>query len=246
MKPGTIGVIVTFHREGVLAHTTLRSYLLARRVAQAEGIDVRFFFVADNADAETMRVLAGHPDLDGSEQLIQVCVGDSALARNAGIAVAETDYLCTLDGDDLISRRYFVDHYCAAQQLGGETILHPELVISFGMYNAFNWQVDQAGPYFNDESLLVVNPWISAAFARREVFQQTPYAACYPGTTGFGYEDWYWNCETVAKGNIHRLAWGAAYFYRRKFAGSVNENSRSLNVVMPRTRLFARVEEAVR
>lgn len=239
MKSPTIGVIVTFHREGILAHTSLRSYLLAKRVAAAEGIDVRFYLVADNADEETLRVIENHPELDGTEQLIRVTVGDSALARNAGIAVAASDFLCTLDGDDLISRRYFVEHLRAAEALDKSSILHPELVVSFGMYNAFNWQVDQEGPYFNRESLLTVNPWISAAFARREVFERTPYAACYPTSTGFGYEDWYWNCETVAKGSLHRLAWGSAYFYRRKLSGSVNESSRCLNVVMPRTRLFS-------
>lgn len=240
MKNPAIGVIVTFHREGILAHTSLRSYLLAKRVAAAEGIDVRFYFVADNADDETLRILQGHPELDGSEELIRVTVGDSALARNAGIAVADSDYLCTLDGDDLISRTYFVEHLRAAKALDKNSILHPELVVSFGMYNAFNWQVDQDGPYFSRQSLLIVNPWISAAFAHREVFERTPYAACYPTSTGFGYEDWYWNCETVAKGNTHRLAWGAAYFYRRKFSGSVNENSRSLKAVIPKTRLFSR------
>lgn len=243
MKPESIGVIVTFHREGILAHTTLRSYLLARKVAAAVGLDVRFFFIADYADEQTLHVLMNHPDLDGTEKIIRVALGDSALARNAGIGKADTEYLCILDGDDLISRNYFVDHYMAAQNLEGGVIIHPELVVSFGMYNSFNWQVDQAGPYFDRESLLVVNPWVSAAFARREVFETTPYAACYPSTTGFGYEDWYWNCETIAMGNTHRLAWGAAYFYRRKFSGSVNENSRSLNVVIPRTRLFSRPEQ---
>lgn len=239
MSSKSIGVIVTFHKEGVLAHTALRSYFLAREMAARSGMKMKFVLVADNADAETLRVLRNHPGLDGSESLLEVAVGDAALARNAGIVACDTEYVCTLDGDDLISRNYFVNHFNQIRDLGEEVILHPEMVVSFGMYNAFNWQVDQLGPYFNRNSLLAVNPWISAAFARHAVFEQTPYAPCFPSVTGFGYEDWYWNCETIAKGNTHRLAWGTAYFYRRKFSGSVNETSRSLNVVMPRSQLFA-------
>lgn len=236
----TVGVIVTFHREGILAHTTLRSYFLARRVAAEAGVDVRFYFIADKADEPTMNVLRGHPELDGSEQLIEVAVGDLALARNIGVDASDTPFLCTLDGDDLVSRNYFAEHARQLADSDDGVILHPEMVVSFGMYNAFNWQADQTGPYFSRESLMTVNPWISAACARREVFEGTPYAPCYPNTTGFGYEDWYWNCETVAKGSIHRLAWGTAYFYRRKLAGSLNESSRSLNAVMPKTSLFGR------
>lgn len=239
MKSVNAGVVITFHKEGVFAHAALRSYALARRVAASEGIQVGFVLVLDNADEETHRIVKRHPDLDGSERFVEVCVGDAALARNAGIMVCDADYIFTLDGDDLISRRYFAEHYRKILSLDGDVVLHPEMVVSFGMYNAFNWQVDQVGPYFDRNSMLAVNPWISAAFARHEVFEETPYAPCFPATTGFGYEDWYWNCETLAKGVEHRLAWGTAYFYRRKFTGSVNETSRSLDVVMPSTRLFA-------
>jgi glycosyltransferase involved in cell wall biosynthesis len=238
-----IAVIVPLHREGVLAHTALRSYFLARDVAIEQGIDVRFVLVADNADAETLRVARNHPGRIAGDQLIEVSKGDSALARNAGLSVADADFICMLDGDDLVSRNYFVEHHRVAQAADGLLILHPEMVVSFGMYNAFNWQVDQDGPYFERDSLLAVNPWISASFARKEVFRQVPYVACFPATTGFGYEDWYWNCETVAQGFRHGLAWGTAYFYRRKLAGSVNEKSRSLDVVMPRSTLFGKAAQ---
>lgn len=238
MSTQSIGVVITFHREGVFAHTTLRSYTLARAVARKSGLDVKFTLVLDGADEVTRQIVREHPDLDGTETLLEVTVGDAALARNAGIEPCDSDFICTLDGDDLISRNYFVEHFEQAAKLPEKAILHPEIVVSFGMYNAFNWQVDQAGPYFDEDSLLVINPWISAVFARRDIFAETPYAACFPSTTGFGYEDWYWNCETLAKGSEHRIAWGTIYFYRRKFSGSVNEASRSLRAVMPKTRLF--------
>jgi len=235
----TISAIVTFHREGILAHNTLTSYVMSRDFFRAEGGEVEFVLVLDCADDVTARIVRSHPLLDGTEKIIDTGVGDAALARNVGVAEATAEYIAILDGDDLISRRYFIDHVREAQKLERNVILHAEMVLSFGMYNAFNWQVDQEGEYFDRPSLLTVNPWICAAFAHRSVFELVPYAACYPSQTGFGYEDWYWNCETIAKGFVHRLAWGTVYFYRRKWHGSANEASHHIKAVVPKSHLFS-------
>jgi len=234
-----LSAIVTMHAEGVLAHTTLRSYCSSRALARELGLDVELVIVLDTADTDTRAFVLGHPDLDGTERIVEVQMGDLALARNAGVGASSSDYICTLDGDDLISRGYFVAHMREALQLEGRFVLHPEIVLSFGMYSAFNWQVDQAGQYFDRNSLLSINPWISAAFAHRSIFETIPYVACYPKETGFGYEDWYWNCETIANDVIHRLAWGSVYFYRRKWRGSLNEASHALKTLIPKTALFA-------
>ncbi|WP_349984986.1 glycosyltransferase [Stenotrophomonas sp. WHRI 8082] len=233
-----LSVVITFHKEGLLAHATLRSYALARRHAASEGCSVQFVLVLDNVDAETRRLVSDHPDLDGTELIVESHAGDSALARNAGVSKAGGRYICTLDGDDLINRDYFHAHVQFADSNPGRIILHPEFVVSFGMYNAFNWQIDQRGRYYSRDSLLLVNFWISAVFASREVFTEVPYVACFPGSTGFGYEDWYWNCETTAVGYEHLVVPRTAYFYRRKLSGSVNEASKAMQVVMPRSRLF--------
>lgn len=233
-----LSAIVTLHNEGVLAHTALNSYLQSRRFARDEGFRVQLVFVLDNADSQTKAVAMSHPMLDGSETFLETAHGDPALARNSGVAATTGDYICTLDGDDLISRRYFTCHLIEAARLDPNVVLHPEVVVSFGMFSAFNWQVDQAGQYFDADSLLTINPWIIAAFAHRSVFESTPYRACMPKVSGFGYEDWHWNCETISKGSVHRLAWGSVYVYRRKLQGSLNETSHGLRSVMPPTRLF--------
>jgi glycosyltransferase involved in cell wall biosynthesis len=234
-----LSAVVTFHREGILAHTALNSYISARSAAERSGINVEFILVLDCADENTSDIVKNHPLLDGTEVILELGEGDSALARNQGIKVARGRYVATLDGDDLISTAYFLSHIQEASKGGAQVILHPEVVVSFGMYNAFNWQVDQAGEYFDKPSLLMVNPWISAAFAERSVFERVPYLACHPAKTGFGYEDWYWNCETIAHGFVHRLAWGSVYFYRRKNIGSRNESSIAIRSIVPRTRLFS-------
>lgn len=234
-----LSVIVTLHKEGTLAHVALSSLFEARRHARLEGHTVQMVLVLDRADDATRAIAREHPLRDGSELLLEIDFGDSAMARNAGIGRCTGEHICTIDGDDLVSRHYFTSHLREAARHGREVILHPEMVVSFGMYNAFNWQVDQDGQYFDRNSLLMINPWISAVFAHRSVFERVPYVVCYPRTTGFGYEDWYWNCETIANGNVHRLAWGSVYFYRRKFSGSLNESSHGLRSVVPATSLWA-------
>ncbi|MDT3457104.1 glycosyltransferase [Stenotrophomonas pavanii] len=230
--------IVTFHREGLLAHATLRSYLLARNRARERGIDVQMLLILDNADHETAEVVRNHPDLAGDELILDTSAGDCGLARNIGVSHSSGTYVCTLDGDDLISRDYFQRHVEYARNVPDSTILHAELVVSFGGTEHYSHQLNPVTMPFSNDLLMVVNPWISAIFARREVLQQIPYVACFPRLTGYGFEDWHWACQTLAAGLEHRVVPETAYFYRVKSSGSMNQNSAALRAVVPPTRLF--------
>ena len=212
--------------------------MLSRERARQAGLDMQMVLVLDNADAATVKAVRAHPDLGGDEVIVEVSVGDSALARNLGIGHATGSYVCMLDGDDLISRDYFHRHLEYARGAPGRLILHPELVVSFGVDDRFSWQVDQKTMPFSTDMLISENPWVSAVFARREAFLEVPYVACFPRQTGFGYEDWHWNCETTAAGYEHRVVPGTAYFYRLKEAGSINSDNSSLKAVMPPSKLF--------
>ncbi|WP_416055648.1 glycosyltransferase family 2 protein [Stenotrophomonas maltophilia] len=233
-----LSVVITFHREGILAHASLRSYMHARELAVRAGIATEMVLVLDSTDSETVNIIRAHPDLQGNEAILEVSLGDAALARNAGISHAHGTFVCTLDGDDLISRDYLVRHVEFARASNERVILHSEIVVSFGANNIFSWQVDQGVMPFSKDMLLSVNPWVSAVFARREVFAEIPYVACFPRQTGFGYEDWHWSCATVAAGLEHRVVPETAYFYRLKEFGSVNSVSNSIGVVMPPSDLF--------
>lgn len=233
-----VSVVVTFHNEGVLAHASLTSISQSCRRATDSGMKVELILVLDKADSLTVSSILNHPKLDGEEVVIHVTNGDLALSRHSGIDSANGEFICIVDGDDLISRDYVERHFREAQNHGENVALHPEMVVSFGMYNAFSWQVDQGGEYFDKPSLLMVNPWISAVFARKSLFEAVPQVQIDTKKTGFGFEDWCWNCETIAAGIEHRLAWGTVYMYRRKFVGSMNENSRVAKAVMPPNSLF--------
>ncbi|MEF2155275.1 glycosyltransferase family A protein [Luteimonas sp. FXH3W] len=233
-----VSVVVTFHNEGVLAHTALTSICQSSLRAIAAGVRVEVILVLDRADSLTVSSVLNHPKMGGGEVLLHVSNGDLALSRHSGIDVARGEFICIVDGDDLISRDYVLRHFLESQKHGENVALHPEIVVSFGMYNAFSWQVDQGGEYFDKPSLLVVNPWISAVFARKTLFESIPQVEINTVKTGFGFEDWCWNCETIAAGIEHRLAWGTVYMYRRKFSGSMNENSRIAKAIVPPNSLF--------
>ncbi len=237
MDPALTAVI-TFHREGLFAHAALRSYLHSRLRARQAGAQVQIVLVLDNADAQTAAIVREHPDLDGSEIIVEASVGDSALARNLGIARATGTYVCTLDGDDLVSRDYFQRHLGFAATLPSRIVLHAEVVVCFGTDDRYSWQLDQRKMPFSPDLLISANPWVSAVFARRETFSEVPYVPCFPTETGFGYEDWHWSCQTVAAGYEHLAVPGTAYFYRLKQTGSINAASNTLQAVMPPSDLF--------
>ncbi len=230
--------IVTFHNEGILAHATLRSYLLSRNRAQASGVSVQMILLLDYADAATSHIVRNHPDLDGTELILDISVGDCGLGRNLGVAHASGIFVCTLAGYVLISRDYFQRHVEFARTTPGRLVLHAEIVVSFGATEHFSHQVDQRSMPFTTDMLMTVNPWISAVFARKDVFETLPYVACFPRQTGFGFEDWHWGCQTTAAGYEHLVVPGTAYFYRVKQSGSMNQNSSALQAVIPPTDLF--------
>ncbi|MFD0725313.1 glycosyltransferase [Lysobacter brunescens] len=220
-----LSAIITLHREGRLAHTSIMSFAAAREITERTHGKIEFVFVLDRADAITRGVVMAHPARRPDDIVIEVDHGDPGEGRNAGIAASRGEFACILDADDLVSSKYFSCHLDAHSGRGEDIILHPEIVVCFGMYNTFGWQVHQPGNFFDKHGLFSVNPWISAASARRSVFESTPYVSHHTQATGFGYEDWHWNCETYARGLIHELAWGSAYFYRRKHWGSRNESA---------------------
>jgi hypothetical protein len=230
--------VVTFHREGILAHTTLRSYAVAREVAEMGGITINMVLVLDNCSEETRRVVVGSPLLREGDEVVECAYGDAAAARNFGIGFASGGTIFILDGDDYVSQNYFGRHLDAMAQAPTNSILHPEMVVCFGEHNTFGWQIHQPGEYYDPYSLVSINPWISAVCASRETFQRMPYTPCYPSATGFGFEDWHWNLDAISKGFVHHLAWGSAYFYRRKATGSLNEQSNARLAVVPKCAYF--------
>jgi glycosyltransferase involved in cell wall biosynthesis len=234
-----VSLLITFHNEGLLAHSTLNSIERCRKYAEAAGITTEYVWVLDAVNDETREVLMAHPLASGNVQIVQVAHRDPGASRNYGIQKARGTAVAILDGDDYYSTNWIERAWFHLKQFGGQAILHPEFVVNFGAHSAYCWQVDQAAQYFERDGLLMNNFWTSWTFAKRTVYLQCPYSVTRPIETGFGYEDWHWNCETIAAGYEHRLAWGTVGFYRRKKESSLVTATTASGAIIPPTRLFA-------
>jgi glycosyltransferase involved in cell wall biosynthesis len=237
-----VSAIITLHHEGMLAHLTLNSIERVRRHAEARAIPVELVIVLDRADEETRRIARRHPALRASDLLTEVDFGDLSLSRNHGISLARAECIGTFDGDDYFSENWVTTAWTYVQHYGPRTIVHPEMMIAFGALNAYWWQLDQTGAHYRAAAQLMINYWNACAFARREAFRDLPYVVARVGEAGFGFEDWHWNCETIAAGYVHRLALGTVRFERRKATGSLNAAHESVSAVIRPSAFFDRLD----
>jgi glycosyltransferase involved in cell wall biosynthesis len=232
-----ISLVVTFHDEGLLAHSTLNSIDLCRRFAENNGVRTEYIWVMDAVSEETRRVLIRHPSASKDTNIIEVNNHDLGLSRNAGVAKANGDTIAILDGDDYYSKNW-IERACAfLSEYGDNAIMHPEVVVSFGVNASYCWQIDQHLNPTAKEAILTNNLWTSWTVARKSVYEDYPYSATKPQSTGFGFEDWHWNCQTISGGMLHRTAPGTVGFYRRK-SESLVKNTVMVNALIPTTSLF--------
>lgn len=233
-----VSVIVTFHREGLLAHQSLLSLSRCRSAAERAGIGVEIIATLDRPDAETERVVRTYGQPGGPDMVMPLDVGDLGQARNHAVQQARGHWVLICDGDDYLSENFICRCAQAAAEFGEEPILHAQLVVLFDGWNAISWQTGDDDPSFDPACLLVCNPWNSCSFARRSLYVDIPYVRARPGENGFGFEDWHWNCETFSRGHPHRIAEGTVHYVRKKVYGSLNAAHERHHALIPRTRLF--------
>lgn len=236
--PPDVSVVITFHREGLLAHKSLLSLCRCRAAAERNGISVEIIATLDLPDAETERVvrvfdLPGKPDV-----LLPLDVGDLGQARNCAIKVAAGHWVLICDGDDYLSENYILGCVQNIRKYDKDVILHADLVVLFGTQNAISWQTGDDAPDFDPDCMLACNPWNSCSFALRSIYADVPYVRARPGESGFGFEDWHWNCETLASGYPHRIVPGTVHYVRKKSSGSLNMAHTSDHALIPPSRLF--------
>ncbi|WP_193164042.1 glycosyltransferase family A protein [Microbulbifer hainanensis] len=208
-----ISLIITAHNEGLLLGATINSALAAAKEAQSQGFVTETTIYLDRADrptSEFARTLAKDLDIP----VIETDFGDQGKVRNLACQTASTGYIAFLDGDDLWSENWI----SLAMQIALKNkmyIVHPEMNWFFGGSNNILLKVDQESESFDPSFLRAGNPWDALCLAHRDTYLATPY--CNRDiATGFAYEDWHWNCETVAKGYVHKVAKGTIHFKRRR------------------------------
>lgn len=233
-----ISVVITFHGEGLLAHKSLLSLSRCIAAAQKAGESIEVIATMDRPDDETDRVVRSYNAPGRPDKILALDFGDLGLSRNAAIQASNGRFILICDGDDYLSGDFIVRCLRSIREHGDKTILHPELIVHFGAENSLWWQVGDDDPSFDPACLLACNPWNSCCFASRSTFTETPYQLARPGESGFGFEDWHWNSETLARGNPHRIAKGTVHYVRKKAQGSLNMEHTGHNALIHPTRLF--------
>jgi len=244
-----LSVIITLHNEGILAHATMKSIEQCLNRARNEGFECEVILVLDCASSETWRVAQ---NCTGTLRGLRVTFLDAqnkdlGLSRNAGVQASSGEYIAICDGDDYYSQNWFASALTTQRMAPAaeynRLILHPEYVVSFGAHFSYARQVSRTENR-NPLGLFADNWWCAWTIAHRSVFLDVQYTRNDLVTNGFGFEDWHWNCETIAQGFIHDIVPQTAAYYRRKSTG-LHSESVTQNVLPRPSRLFARNSAAI-
>jgi len=229
-----ISVIVTAHREGVLAGPTAVSACRAIERARAEkGLSMEVLLVFDSASADTRDVLQnGFSGLeDAPVRAIDVSVGDPGLARNAGIEIATGTTSTFLDGDDLWSSNWLLAAYALSEKRP-DAVLHSACNVTFGQFNNLWWHIDSEGPLFDPRYLGWANYWDAMSFARSDTYRRFPFIKN-DLRLGFGHEDWHWGVATHEAGIPHKPVPETIHFKRRRAGSQMSLVEQANAVVRP-------------
>jgi glycosyltransferase involved in cell wall biosynthesis len=232
-----VTVIVNAHREGRLAHHSVHSARLCLQDAAEHGIRCELLAILDRPDDATLRYFSESRSQFAAVE--QTDFGDPGLARNRGAELARGDWIAFLDADDLFGCEWLTKAYRTATE-SGETnvIVHPELNVLFGSELWLAPQVAWPGRQWSALDMLERNAWTTLCFCPRElVARDVPFTAS-DETRGFGYEDWHWHCQTMARKMPHLVAPATVHFIRRKETGSRLVGHNAGGCLMRPTRLF--------
>jgi glycosyltransferase involved in cell wall biosynthesis len=230
-------VIINAHTEGRLLHATVLSACAAAEEARLAGMNVEIIMVLDKPDQATSDYCTEY--LMPSILTERVDLGDLGLARNHGATVANGEFIAFLDGDDLWGSNWLRKAQECMSDAKQELILHPATLIYFEGKELIWKLIDQESEAFSKDLLIEQNLWPAPSFAKKETYTRTKYRASQLHL-GFGYEDWLWNCDTIAAGNIHKIVPDTIHCIRSKtWKPSLLEQTRSAASIIAPSALFA-------
>lgn len=231
-----ISVIITAHHEGRLAHHSMKSVFRAIDYSKKYDVKTQVIVVLDRPDELTSGYFSQYKN---SDILIeQTDFGDPGLSRNHGVICSSGKYIAFLDADDLFGKTWLKAAYEQAQKTDEYKVFHPQYVIGFGQENFVAKYVGMDDKEFFLGNMLEYNCWNSVHFlTARVLLLENPFVKT-PTDSGFGYEDWHWNCEVIAKGVHISVVPETCVFYRKKIQGSRLTEHDQNKVLIPPTKLF--------
>jgi glycosyltransferase involved in cell wall biosynthesis len=240
-----VSVVITAHREGLIANSSLKSAQKAIEHARAAGITVEAIAMLDNADALTVEVFSEAHQIVPGISVNRVAFSDAGFARNAAANLASGKYIALLDADDFWLSDWIEKAYQAAEADTRDVVWHPEVNVYFGLPGTQHLFLhhDMEDPAFKMATLAFTNCWTSLCFARADLFRRVPYTGS-DLAGGIGYEDWTWNIDVLDAGALHKIVPGTSHMIRRKMV-SLLKASNDLQCI-PRPNDFFRKRFAAR
>ncbi|MAE64973.1 MAG: hypothetical protein CMJ18_11950 [Phycisphaeraceae bacterium] len=232
-----LSIFITAHREGLIAHKTMRSLERALRRLDESCIDYEAIVHIDDGD-EVTRAYFERQSLFATT-VFENAFGDIGTSRNFCVEQASGRYVAFIDADDLVGGNWLVDALEHLEERPN-VIAHAEYSVLFGE-SCVVWPKANSGP-IDVERLIAVsdNRWDSAIVARRELLEDNPYSS---NVGGFGMEDWHFNCETLSRGIEHHVVPETALFVRRKAESMMTRQAVNFHTVQY-TRMLDFVEVA--
>lgn len=232
-----VSIVLNMHREALFLRPTLRSLDVCAIEAAKHGISVELVAVFDRADADTIEAFHS-TQLSGfvGVKITEIDVGSLGLARNAGVELAEGDFVWTADGDDLVSSNAIVQLFqTAVNHTDKNAVVFIEYLIAFGeQYHIARYV---GSKWLTAADFALQHSYVSRIFVRRSIFKELRYRDL-KVTTGFAYEDWDFNCCLLAAGFTFLVAQGTAFFYRQR-GNSLLRQANALSArLIPHSALF--------
>lgn len=229
-------IVVIAHNEGEIADYTMKSLFVAVKSLKEEGITYEFLINIDNGSQETINYFKKYRN-DRGIKINYTNYGDPGLARNYAARIARGKYIAMIDADDAVSENWFAEAISMLEKEDDLVLAHPEYEMRYTEQSlvSIDKRVDLKNNWEDQLALLLGNRWCSVVVGKKEIFAKNKYSQ---SVNGFGYEDYFFNCEVVFSGVRNRVIKNTSAFCLVK-RRSVTSDTHRKSLVLPYCELFS-------